>query len=157
MPFPSQSLPSPSLLLARPPSRLAPPARLMAAAAIACGFLIGNWVLGPAVSEDVIDHPRLRSAKAERAAIDALSARPDPSPYRTPTPKFDVPDAPRYGELARQQARAELDRRQAGAFDDARDAFAYPWGPAGDASGFEAQRRTWQPSRRVDRHTGVAY
>jgi hypothetical protein len=116
-------------------------------ALFAVGMFIGNWVIGPAISTPVFDHTPLSSATRERAALDAMSARPDPSPYRTPTPAFGAPDNPHYGALARQRALAAIGGRRAernspSAFpEEARDAFAFA----------PAQRRV------IDRHTGIHY
>jgi len=120
-------------------------------ALMAVGMFIGDWVIGPAISTQIFDHSPLPSATRGRAAIDAMSARPDPSPYRTPTPAFDVPDAPHYGALARQKARAEIGGRRAerGSRSDfpeeVRDDFGFAPAPE-------------PPHRRViDRHTGIHY
>jgi hypothetical protein len=84
---------------------------LNAMAAIAVGMFIGNWVIGPALSGDPAEHAKLRSAKFERAELRAAAARSDPSPYRTPTPDFGVPEAPQYGKFAKEQARTAFGER----------------------------------------------
>jgi hypothetical protein len=89
----------------------APPTYLVPAAALAFGIVVGNWVVGPLVSYDVTDRAALRSASAERESIAAASARPDPSPYRTPTPDFGGGHAPNYGAIAKDKAQAALGRR----------------------------------------------
>ena len=85
---------------------------LNAMAAIAVGMFVGNWVIGPSLSGDPIEPAQLRSGKSEREILQAAIARPDPFPYRTPTPGFDLRDAPRYGAVAKQQAQAELGSRR---------------------------------------------
>jgi hypothetical protein len=133
---------------------------LIAVAALGLGAILGNWVIGPAVSDNGLVRPPLHSAKLEKAMIDAMSARPDPSPYRTPTPKFDVKDAPHYAEIARDRALAELGRRMAERRDapeqDMREAFIDLPASAREAFGY-APDPAPQPSHRIDRHTGVVY
>jgi hypothetical protein len=152
----------PSPLPGRQPTVLKAAAWLIAMAAIALGMFLGDRVIGPAVSNEPVDRPPLPSAKLERAMIAAMSARPDPSPYRTPTTKFDVPDAPHYGALAKEQALAELGRRTAGTRgapdDDDRQALDILPAPLREAFGYAPDRaphpfRPW----RFDRHTGVKY
>jgi hypothetical protein len=121
-------------------------------ALIAAGMFIGNWVIGPAISTDIFEHSALPSATRGRATIDAMSARPDPLPYRTPTPAFDTPDAPRYGALAKERAQAEIGGRSAARSvqselpEQARDAF-----DDGNASPSPPR------SRAIDRHSGIHY
>ena len=133
---------------------------LSAMAAVAVGMFVGTWVIGPAFSSDPIDHEPLRSAKAERQMLLAATGRPDPSPYRTPTPAFNMPDTPRYGMLAREQALAALgvrgerrDTTLAGYSDDAAPE-PYdnsPW------QSFAAPRSTSQRYyRRIDRASDVS-
>jgi len=142
MPFPLRALVSPSS---------GAEAFAIVVALIAVGMFVGDWVIGPAISTPIFDHSPLPSATRERAAIDAMSARPDPSPYRTPTPTFDIPDDPHYGALARQRARAEIGGRRAeqnspSAFpEEARDDFGFAPAPE------PAHRRV------IDRHTGIHY
>ena len=153
-----QAMPSPMLRHQR--SKFATLAGLIAALAV--GAALGNWVIGPAVSNDRIDRPPLPSAKLERAMIDAMSARPDPSPYRTPTPKFDLPAAPQHAELAQKKAQAALVWRSSGHGTlegaDARQVYLDLPTPAREAFGY-APERAPQPSpyRKLDRHTGVVY
>lgn len=102
----------------RPPLYMPPPpasraeAIAIAIAIFAVGMFIGNWVIGPAVSHDDLNAATLPSAAQGRAAFGAMMARPDPSPYRTPTPVFDMTAQPNYGALAREHARAELSGRR---------------------------------------------
>jgi hypothetical protein len=141
----------PFTMLRHDRSKFATAAGLLAA--VALGGWLGNWVIGPAVSNDRVDRPPLPSAKHERAMIDAMSARPDPSPYRTPTPKFDVQDSLYDAARANEKAQASFARRMAepaAAFDgaaEAREAFGY----ASD----RAPRSLLY--RKLDRHTGVVY
>jgi hypothetical protein len=154
----------PSPMLGHQRSKFGTPAGLIAVAALALGVLLGHWVIGPAVSNDRVDRPPLPSAKLERAMIDAMSARSDPSPYRTPTPKFDVKDAPHYAALAKEKAQAAIGPRSPGhaaASDGAEEAhearFDLPT-QAREAFGYASDGAP-QPSpyRRLDRHTGVIY
>ena len=128
--------------------RVADKVWLNAMALIAVGMFIGHWVLAPAISTDTATtREALRSAKFERQALDAAAARPDPFPYRTPTPAFDVSGQPNYGALARQQAQAAY------GWQGAEGAIPEPFGETPWAS------QPAQPSRgrSYDRHTGVRY
>jgi hypothetical protein len=79
---------------------------LMAAmAVIAIGMFIGAWVIGPALTHDTEEPPQ---AIQQRTSLEAMMARPDPSPYRSPTPQFDMAGAPQYGAAAKAKALAEL-------------------------------------------------
>jgi hypothetical protein len=75
--------------------------------AVMAGLLIGNWVIGPALSHKT---PRAPVATEARLSYQDMIARPDPSPYRAATPLFDMSAQPHYGAMAREQARAELHR-----------------------------------------------
>jgi hypothetical protein len=109
-------------------------------------MFIGNWVIGPAVSHDDINAAALPSATQGRAAFDVMVARPDPSPYRTPTPDFDMTAQPRYGAMAKERARAELGGRRT--VDGTMPEFSSQDSGAADAP--------VPPRYRVpDRHTGV--
>src|SRR6478736_256982 len=81
---------------------------LNAMAAIAVGMFIGHWVIAPAISTPTPERDPLRQASLDRKAIDEAAARPDPSPYRTPTPAFDTSGAPGYALAAKQKAQASL-------------------------------------------------
>ena len=118
---------------------------LNAMAAVAVGMFVGTWILGPAISTSSVEHTKLRSAQEEKAALADTATRPDPSPYRTATPAFDVPDAPAFGKLARERAQAALERGVPleGEMDG---------GPQRD-TGFRGSGSY----RQVDRHTGVRY
>jgi hypothetical protein len=79
---------------------------LMAAmAAVAIGMFVGAWLLGPAVTHDTITSAQ---PAQERTSFDAMVTRPDPPPYRTATPAFDVANAPNYAEAAKAKAQAAL-------------------------------------------------
>src|SRR5690349_9797579 len=81
---------------------------LMAAmAAVAVGMFVGTWILGPALTHDTPDAPA-PAAQQERTTFEAMVARPDPMPYRAPTPVFDTAGQPSYGAAAKEKAQAEL-------------------------------------------------
>jgi hypothetical protein len=78
------------------------------AVAIACigvGMWIGTWVIGPLVTRGDEARP---AALSEPTSFDAMTARPDPFPYRTPTPEFDASGTPSYAAIAKEKAQAEL-------------------------------------------------
>src|SRR6476620_1143411 len=79
---------------------------LAAMAAIAVGMFVGTWIIGPAVTRDSAEAPA--PATQQRTTFDDLVARPDPMPYRAPTPVFDTSGAPSYAAAAKQKAQAEL-------------------------------------------------
>ena len=80
---------------------------LMAAmAAVAIGMFVGAWLLGPAITHDTSD-PTPQAAQ-QRTSFDTMVALPDPPPYRTATPAFDMANAPNYAEAAKAKAQAEL-------------------------------------------------
>jgi hypothetical protein len=106
---------------------------MVAIAAVAVGMFIGTWIVGPMVSAG--------STSKERGAETPLSyeqmlARPDPFPYRTPTPV--VEQAPtNYAAAARQRAQSEY----GGHFAENSEA-ANPW---------QSQRSRWR-AYAPDRH-----
>ena len=79
---------------------------MVALAAVAIGMFVGTWVIGPAVTHGSSDTPP--PASQERTTFDAMAARPDPMPYRTATPAFDMSGPPNYAAAAKQKAQAEL-------------------------------------------------
>jgi hypothetical protein len=114
---------------------------LSAMSAVAVGMFVGTWVIGPAISTDSAPREALRSGQFERLSLDEARARPDPSPYRTPTPEFAAPASTNYAQIARQKAQTSSDD------DDMPDAFAKP----------PRERWSYTRGRSVDRHTGVRY
>jgi hypothetical protein len=80
---------------------------LAAMAAIAVGMFVGTWILGPALTHNSPDAPA-PAAQQERTTFEDMVARPDPFPYRTPTPTFDTAGQPSYGAAAKEKAQAEL-------------------------------------------------
>ena len=78
---------------------------LSAMSVVAISMFVGYWVIGPAISTDSAPREALRSAQFERLALDEARARPDPSPYRTPTPAFETPARTNYAQIAKQKAR----------------------------------------------------
>jgi len=109
--------------------------------AVAVGMFAGYWVIAPAISTDSPPREALRSAQFERLSLDEARARPDPSPYRTPTPEFAAPASTNYAQIARQKAQTSSDD------DDMPDAFAEP----------RRERWSYTRGRSADRHTGVRY
>ena len=79
---------------------------MVALAAVAIGMFVGTWVIGPAVTHGSSDTPAPTSQ--ERTTFEAMAARPDPMPYRTATPAFDMSGPPNYAAAAKQKAQAEL-------------------------------------------------
>ena len=79
---------------------------MVALAAVAIGMFVGTWVIGPAVTHGSSDAPAPISQ--ERTTFEAMAARPDPMPYRTATPAFDMSGPPNYAAAAKQKALAEL-------------------------------------------------
>jgi hypothetical protein len=81
---------------------------LMAAmAAVAVGMFVGAWILGPALTHNSPEAPA-PAAQQERTTFEAMVARPDPMPYRAPTPTFDTAGQPTYAAAAKEKAQAEL-------------------------------------------------
>jgi hypothetical protein len=78
---------------------------LAALAAIAIGMFVGTWVIGPAVTRSTADSPS--PAAQERVTFEEMVSRPDPSPYRSPTPAFDTSGPPNYAAVAKAKARGE--------------------------------------------------
>ena len=78
----------------------------IAIAAIGVGMAIGTWVIGPLVTRGSPERPVEIS---ERTDFEAMAARPDPFPYRTPTPEFNMSGAPSYAAAAKEKALAEVD------------------------------------------------
>jgi hypothetical protein len=81
---------------------------LMAAmAAVAVGMFVGNWIIGPAITHN---SPEAQApvAQQERPTFEDMVARPDPMPYRAPTPTFDMAGQPSYAAAAKEKAQAEM-------------------------------------------------
>jgi hypothetical protein len=82
---------------------------LMAAmAAIAIGIFVGAWIIGPALTHNSPEAPAPAAPQRERTTFEDMVARPDPFPYRTPTPTFDMVGPPSYAAAAKEKAQAEL-------------------------------------------------
>jgi hypothetical protein len=89
---------------------------MAAMAAVAVGMFFGAWVIGPAITYNNADSPA--QAATERTTFQDMVARPDPMPYRAPTPAFDRSGPPEYAAIARERARTESgDPADAGWFD----------------------------------------
>jgi hypothetical protein len=76
----------------------------VAIVAIGVGMFIGSSIIGPLMSHDSADRP---AETLGRATFESMMARPDPFPYRTPTPAFDVSGTPNYAAAAKDKAQAE--------------------------------------------------
>jgi hypothetical protein len=79
---------------------------LAALAAVAIGMFVGTWVIGPAITHNSADAPAQFSP--ERTTFQDMVARPDPMPYRAPTPSFDLSGRPNYAAVAKEKAQAEM-------------------------------------------------
>jgi hypothetical protein len=96
----------------RLPSQLLHPAAfrcqpvLAAMAAVAFGMFVGGWVIGPAITRDSIE-PSAQRPQGQ-PSFDEMLARPDPMPYRAPTPTFAGSGPPSYAAAAKEKAQAEL-------------------------------------------------
>ena len=80
---------------------------IAAMAAVAVGMFVGTWILGPALTDNSPEAPA-PVAPQERTTFEAMVARPDPLPYRAPTPVFDTAGQPTYAATAKEKAQAEL-------------------------------------------------
>jgi hypothetical protein len=80
---------------------------IAAMAAVAVGMFVGTWILGPALTHN---SPEATApvAQQERTTFEAMVARPDPLPYRAPTPAFDTAGQPSYAAAAKEKAQAAL-------------------------------------------------
>jgi hypothetical protein len=107
---------------------------LMAAmAAVAVGMFVGAWILGPALTHNSPETPA-PAAQQERTTFEAMVARPDPFPYRTPTPTYDTAGQPSYGVAAKEKAQAEL----GGQVDPEEAAFEAPGYPMRSSRAYRA-------------------
>jgi hypothetical protein len=79
---------------------------IAAMAAVAVGMFVGTWILGPALTHNSPEAPA-PVAQQERTTFEAMVARPDPMPYRAPTPAFDTAGQPSYAAAAKEKAQAE--------------------------------------------------
>ena len=80
---------------------------IAAMAAVVVGMFVGTWILGPALTHNSPEAP-MPAAPQERTTFEAMVARPDPMPYRAPTPAFDTAGQPTYAAAAKEKAQAEL-------------------------------------------------
>jgi hypothetical protein len=82
---------------------------MVAIAAVAIGMFVGTWIVGPMVSSGPMSKERETETPL---SYEQMIARPDPFPYRTPTPV--VEQAPTsYAAAARQRAQSEHGERYA--------------------------------------------
>ena len=128
--------------LMRPEYRLTPEPWLNAMAAIAVGMFVGCWIVGPTLTHDSTASSRPAS-KAERMSYEAMLAKPDPSPYRTPTPKFEDTGPTHYADAARDKARSMTGRRAAA---------SGPWAGFRDDEPYEQPRPVRRAYQVPDRH-----
>ena len=77
----------------------------VAIAAIGVGMFIGTWIIGPAVTYETVGRA---AEQTEPMSFHAMLAQPDPSPFRTPTPAFEVSGVPSYAAAAKEKAQAAL-------------------------------------------------
>jgi hypothetical protein len=76
---------------------------MVAIAAVAVGMFVGTWIIGPLVSSGPMSKER---GTEPPLSYEQMLARPDPFPYRTPTPVIE--QAPtNYAAAARQRAQSE--------------------------------------------------
>lgn len=78
---------------------------MAALAVVAVSMFVGAWVIGPAITKSSTDVTP--SVSQERPSVDAMNARPDPLPYRAPTPAFDMSGPPNYGAIAKERAQTQ--------------------------------------------------
>jgi hypothetical protein len=107
---------------------------MVAIAAVAVGMFVGTWVLGPMVSSDPMSKERVNETPL---SYEQMIARPDPFPYRTPTPVAEQQAQTNYAAAAKQRAQSEY----GGHFAEDSGA-ANPW---------QSQRSRWRASV-PDRH-----
>ena len=111
---------------------------MAALAAIAIGMFVGTWIIGPAVTRETSDIPA--PAAQERATFEDMVSRPDPSPYRSPTPAFDIAGPPQYGAAAKAKAQAGLSGRVADFEDRAPETRREYRAPSRDYRAFDRHR-----------------
>ena len=78
---------------------------MAALAVVAVSMFVGAWVIGPAITRNSTDVSP--SVSQERPSVEAMNARPDPLPYRAPTPAFDMSGPPNYGAIAKERAQSQ--------------------------------------------------
>lgn len=78
---------------------------LAAMAVVAVSMFVGAWVIGPVITKNSTDVTP--PVAQERPSVEALNARPDPFPYRAPTPAFDMAGPPNYGAIAKERAQSQ--------------------------------------------------
>ena len=102
---------------------------MVAIAALAFGMFAGTWIIGPSVSGG--SYSKERTTTEEPLTYEQMIARPDPFPYRTPTPAFPQQAATSPAPIVRERM-AEADD---------------PW---------QSQRSRWSRATCMpDRHTAV--
>ena len=88
-------------------------------AALAAGMFVGTWVIGPMISSGPTSKERAETETP--LTYEQMIARPDPFPYRTPTPVVEQPAQTNYAAIARQRAQSEY----GGLY--AQDSYPDPW------------------------------
>lgn len=112
---------------------------MAAMSAIAVGMFLGAWMIGPAITRHTGVEPP--AASQERVSFEEMVTRPDPLPYRAPTPAFGMSGPPNYAAAAKEKARAEL----GGQFADSDE-------PAREAPSQYRDRAPSRGYRSIDRH-----
>ena len=78
---------------------------MAALAVVAVSMFVGAWVIGPVITKNSSDVSP--PVSQERPSVEAMNARPDPLPYRAPTPAFDMSGPPNYGAIAKERAQTQ--------------------------------------------------
>ena len=107
---------------------------MVAIAAVAVGMFVGTWVIGPMISSGSMSKERVSETPL---SYEQMVARPDPFPYRTPTPVAEQQAQTNYAAAAKQRAQAEYGGHYA---EDSQP--ADPW---------QSRRSPWRASM-PDRH-----
>ena len=77
---------------------------MVAIAVVAVGMFVGTWIIGPMISSGPMSKERDTETPL---SYQQMIARPDPFPYRTPTPVAEQQAQTNYAATAKQRAQAE--------------------------------------------------
>src|SRR5262245_18629930 len=72
---------------------------MVAIAAVAAGMFIGTWIIGPMISSGPIS--KEHDSPETPLSYEQMIARPDPFPYRTPTPVVEQQAQTNYAAAAK--------------------------------------------------------